>query len=261
MAANDVNTRSNNIANGSAKVPSALKVTFWNDMLKLEFAPELPEMKRTETRRYDWDNTWITCISRAKCNELFEQYETIIKPAIKSKTAESVSIPIASVNLLTISTGVGEDGFYEDNDVHPYIELVKNVDPATLKSDTSIRYEFVHGEVIHGYNRATGDFKERELTCNELDTFMKDLNGFREASSKTYVHAARCVDKAYKDSITNGLHKIGEKVGADLSFTSSYNRDGMGYGSIFDKSNGGKGDAAPTQSYGALEDLEELPFN
>lgn len=255
--ATDTNTRNNTMANGSARIPSALKVSYWNDMVKLEFAPELPESRRTETRRYDWDNVWITCISRAKCNELYAGYEQMILPKIKERQPDSISVPIADVNLLTIGVDVTED-----NALHPYVELVKNVDPQTLKSDTTIRYEFNYGEIIHGYIKETGEFKQRILTCNELDTFMKDLNGFREASSKSYVHAARCVDRAYKDNMTNSLRKIGEKVGADLSFTNSYNRDGMGYGSIFDKSNGGNGNAAPTQNYGTLEDLDDaLPFN
>ena len=254
----NVNTRNMAMTNGFAKIPSALQVTYWNDMVKLEFAPELPESKRTETRRYDYDNVWITCISRTKCNELYRQYEERIIPAINTKEQKRISIPIAGVNLLSIDTGVD---LYGDGGVHPFIELTKNVDPETLKSNTSIMYEFANGEYIVDHNSGTGSFAERVVTTNELDTFMRDMNSFRSASSKAYVHAARCVDKTFKDNLNSGLRKIGEKVGADLSFTSAYNRDGMGHGSIFDKSNGGTGGAAPRQQYGNLDDLDELPFD
>ena len=255
----NVNTRNMSVTNGSAKIPSALDVTYWNDSVKLKFNPELPESKRTETRRYDYDNGWITCISRTKCNELAKQYEEIIIPSLKNNEQKSVSIPIAGVNLLSINTGVD---LYGDGKAHPYLELVKNVDPQTLKSDTSIMYEFNYGEYIVDYDKTTGNFAERVLTMNELDTFMKDLVSFREASSKSYVHAARCVDRAYKDSITNSLKKIGEKVGADLSFTSSYHKSLLSKLDQNDKNNGGKGNDAPKQQYDNLEDLGdiELPF-
>lgn len=254
----NITTRSTSLTNGFSKIPSVLEVTYWNDMVKLGFTPELPETKRTETRRYDYDNQWITCISRQKCNELYRLYEEIIMPAISSKEQKRVSIPIAGVNLLSIDTGVE---LYNDGAVHPYIELTKNIDPETLKSDTSIMYEFSHGEYILDHNPQSGEFAERVITENECDLFMKDLIAFREASTKAFVHAARCVDRAYKDNINNSLKKIGEKVGADLSFANTYNREGMGHGSIFDKSNGGNGDTAPRQNYNSIDDLDELSFN
>lgn len=254
----NVTTRNMSLTNGFAKIPSALEVTYWNDMVKLVFSPELPESKRTETRRYDYDNQWTTCISRMKCNELYKLYEEILVPAMKEKKQKRVSVPIAGVNLLSVDTGVD---LYNDGDVHPYIELTKNIDPETLKSDTSIMYEFAHGEYILDHNPKSGEFAERVITTNECDVFMKDLVVFREACTKSFVHAARCVDRAYKDNISNSLRKIGEKVGADLSFMSTYSREGMGHGSIFDKSNGGNGNAAPRQQFSNIDDLDELPFD
>lgn len=253
-----VNTRNTSMTNGFAKIPSALEVSYWDDMVKLAFSPELPESKRTETRRYDYDNQWVTCISRAKCNELYNLYETLIKPAFQKKEQQRVSVPIAGVNLLSIDTGVD---LYGDGEVHPFIELTKNVDPTTLTSNSSIMYEFATGEYILNHDPKSGNFSERVVTQNECDTFMKDLVVFREASSKSYVHAARCVDRAYKDSISNSLKKIGEKVGADLSFMNTYSRDGMGHGSIFDRNNGGNGSAAPSQQFQNIDDLAELPFD
>lgn len=251
----NINTRNMVMTNGFARIPSALEVSYWNDGVRLAFSPELPESRRTETRRYDYDNQTITVITRQKCNELAEQYEEILKPAIKRKEQKRISIPIADVNLLSIDTGVT---LYQDGNVHPFLELTKNINPETLIGSTSIMYEFNSGEYIIDHDPKTGNFAERIVTENELDLFMKDLSSFREASSKTYIHAARCVDNAFKNSITSSLKKIGERVGADMSFMGSYSRDGMGHGSIFDKSNGGTGDPAPKQQYGALEDLDDL---
>ena len=249
------NTKNMSITNGYAKIPSAMEVSYWDDMVKLAFSPELPESKRTETRRYDYDNQWITCMTRMKCNELYKAYEDEIIPALKNKEQCRVSVPVAEVNQIAIDTGVS---LYDDGECHPFIELVKNIDPNTRISSTTIMYEFYPGEYISNHNPATGDFGERIITHNELSVFMSDLIAFRNASSKAYIHAARCVDRAYKDNINTSLQKIGEKVGADISFRANYRRDGVGHGSIFDNANSSQSQSATPQQYSSLEDLDDL---
>jgi hypothetical protein len=254
-----VNTRNGNSTNGRAKVPTALEVSYWDDMVKLSFSPELPESLKTETKRYDYDNQWTTCIVRAKCNELVNAYTEIILPALNDNKQERVSITVANVNSIAIDTGVD---LYNDGECHPFIEFVKNIDPETLKSNEKISYEFSKGDFIHGHNPVTGEFKERVITHNELYNFVKDLDTFRDAASKTYVHAARCVDRTWKDALTNNLQKIGEKVGADLSYHGNYRRDGMGYGSIFDKPAANTGATVDQHVISSMDELEEsLPFN
>ena len=66
----NVNTRGASFKNSTSEKPCALLVTYWNDMVRLEFAPELPENEQTENRKYDYKHTVSTCLTRAKCNEL-----------------------------------------------------------------------------------------------------------------------------------------------------------------------------------------------
>lgn len=252
------NTRGYTTSNGRAGIPSALEVSYWDDMLRLAFTPELPENQKTETRRYDYNNSWITCISRDKANLLANAYEETIKDAIKNNVQKSVSIPVAGVNQLVLDTNV------VDGVSHPLLKLVKDINPDTLKSDRVISYEFNTNELIVDYNEKEGKFGKRLLLNNELDVFIHDLSSFREASGKAYVHAYRTVERTYKDMVLDNTRKIGEKVGAEISYNSNYRRDGMGYGSIFDKNNNNS-EKAPTSSVGSMEELdmalEELPFD
>lgn len=249
------NTRSATLVNTKSIIKPVLLVTsFWDDMLKLVFCPELPENQRTETKRFDRENGIITCISREKCNELANLYENEIKPKLEDTTSPkedfSVSVTIADVNQLAIGIRVGEDGEY-----HSVISLIKGIDPATLVCNNVIEFEFPKGEYIVNYKPQDGTFGERKVTHNGIDVFCKDLGDFRAASSKAYIHAARCVDRTYKDMIHDGIVAIGEKVGANMNTGGTGNsRYGRTSGSIFDKNGSDAPMNVPTMS---LDELEE----
>lgn len=261
-----INTRSVSMANSrSVTEPLLVLTSFWDDMLKLVFYNRLPENQRSENRQFDMEHGTITCISREKCNELANLYEDEIKPRLKNTEAEkkpySVSVPIANVNQLAIGISVTEEGEYRT-----YLELIKDIDPDTLTSKRVFHFEFPMGEYIVGYNPENGSFKERCLTHNGVDVFCKDLGDFRSASSKAYVHAARCVDKAYKDMIHGGIVAIAEKVGASIPTQGIGNsRYGKPQGSIFDQSNNAPNMNIPTMSLDELESelaaADEVPLS
>lgn len=254
-----VNTRSVTLANTkSIMTPVLMETSFWDDMLKVVFYPELPESQRTENRRFDRENGTITCISRDKCNELVNIYKDEIKPKMKDTESPKedifLSVPVADINQIGIGLKVGEDGEY-----HGYISLIKGIDPDTLISNNVIDFEFPRGEYIVNYNPKDGSFGERRVTNNGMDVFCHDLNEFRRASGKAYVHAARCVDRAYKDMVYGGIVAIGEKVGANVqpmggTGNSRYGRTGS-QGSLFDRDGGASSPMnIPTMS---LDDLEK----
>lgn len=235
-----VNTRSASLTNKKTTMtPILLLTSFWDDMLKLTFCPELPESQRTENRRFDRDHGTITCISRDKCNELYNIYKEQIEPVLKDEAAEKknvfYSVTVADVNQVGIGLRIGEDGEY-----HSYISLIKDINPETLICNNITEFEFPKGEYVENYNPKDGSFGERKFTHNGLDVFCKDLNEFRRASGKAYVHAARCVDRSYKDMVYDGIVAIGEKVGASIQTSgngnSRYGRTGQG--SLFDRDGG-----------------------
>lgn len=250
-----VSTRGYHTTNGAAEKASAFAWDFLDDMLKISITPELPESEQSETRRYDYKNSWITCITRLKCLDLYNNIKEVVLPAAKEKTETFVSVPVAEVNQFGFGIRFDEKGS------HPYVKLIRNIDPSSLTSSTEIEYEFRKGEVIINYNNETGKFDERVLGDTEMYLFINDLEEFIKASSKAYNHADRVVDKTYKDLVLNSVRAIGNKVGADIPSYNSAQRAGARYGgaSLFDSN----ASQAPSSTITSLNEIgidDDLPF-
>ena len=228
-----VMTKGGHYINSRQETPCALDINYYDDMVRIQFAPELPKSKQTETRRYDYENVIMTALTRAKCNELYNAYEKVIRPAFENCEDTCVSIVLANVNLLTIGTGV------VDGTPHPYISFCKGLDATTLVApkENRLKYEFNTGEYVLGYNHETGEYKQRVITCNEIELFFNDLKNIRDASSNAYIHTDRVVSRYNNDQIHNKLNRIGEKLGLELSTKPRYSRGSGGSGSIFDTAN------------------------
>lgn len=225
-----VSTKGGHFINPRQETPCALDITYYDDMVRIQFAPELPAGKQTENRRYDYENSVMTALTRAKCNELCNAYETVIRPAIEQCEDTSVSVSLAGTNLFIIGTGV------KDGAPHPYLCFCKDLNPDTLiaPTDKRMKYEFNTGEYVLGYNPNTGEYKSRVITCNEIDLFFHDMKNIRNASSNAYVHTERVVNRYTKDTLDSKINRIGEKMGLDLSTKTRFVKGGGGRGSIFD---------------------------
>lgn len=238
-----VTTRSMTLRNSYAKIPCALEITFYNDMVRLGFVPPLPEGQRGENKLYDYNNSVITFLSRAKCHELYLKYQACIKPAIEAKKQMFISVEVGDAkNHIGISTGVNNS---TDGEAHPCLILIRGIDPQEKKSNDVILYEFRKGTVYEDYNPITGETAKIVQTDSELDMFMEDLETARAAVSKAYVHSSRVVDKAYKDMVLEAIRSIQDKLGIQQATGNgnrtggrSYNASGLGYGSIFNQPQG-----------------------
>lgn len=251
----DTNTRSHTYRNSKSTIceNSAIVVSYWEDMVKIAFTAELPSQLQTDSRRWDYDSQVVTCIPREKCNDIYNGYISIIKPAIDAKKNSSIGIIVGGSNMIVVGTGVDK----ANGEVAPYIALHKNINPNTRLAESTYMYQFNKGEIITGYNSETGEAESSIDTNNELDVFMKDLDSFRSASSKAFVHSARCVDKTFKDILLNDLIAIGKKTGVDLSFTgnTNNNRGASFSGAMF--TNKPASSDLPSET---ITELDDLPF-
>lgn len=248
-----VRTRDIQFMNTRSAIQSALEVTFSDDMIRLTFTPPLPEAKRGEKRFFDYDNQVYTALARVKVQELLNRYEEIIVPALEAKVNKTISVPVGTVNQFGIGTGVG---LVDDDEVHPYVFLIRDIDSETLTSNNVIAYVFGESESLEDYEPKTGEYKVRKVGHAEFDLFISDLREFKAASSKSYVHAARCVDRAYKDMISGNIEKLMEHSGIEIPREGGRGNRNTNYGSIF---SGGPKSSTPaeTTSYSNFDDLAE----
>lgn len=269
----NITTRGQIFRNSRATIPCAMRVSFYDDMMRIGFIPPLPEDQRGEKKLFDYNNEVITNISRKNCNLLYTQYQEKLLPAMQRKENKCVTVKVGeSENHLGLSTGInlGTDG-----ECHPALILIRNISKETNKSQDIILYEFEKATVYEDYNPITGENGSVYTLDNEFDMFIRDLETFRAASSKAYVHNDRVVDDAYKTMVSGLLKDIGAKVGVDLSKYTYNNRNrsssasGYGYGTIFGSEGGNGGEGAPTRQITSMDEMEQymnppddgLPFN
>ena len=247
-------TKGAHMINPRQATPCAMDISYYDDMVRIQFAPELPAGKQTETRRYDYENVLITALTRAKCNELCNAYKAVIRPAIENCEDATISISLAGTNLFMVGTGVTDDT------PHPYICLCKDLNPETLiaPNDKRMKYEFNTGEYVLGYNPNTGEYKSRVITCNEIDLFFHDLENIRNASSNAYVHTDRVVNRYTRDTLDSKINRIGEKMGLDLSTKTKYTRGGGGRGSIFDNMTSSSNEQPTSAPITSIDDIDAL---
>lgn len=242
-----VNTRGYHTSNSAAIKAAACEWSFQGEMLKIIITPELPEHEQTERRRYDYDHSWITCISRLKCMDLYNQMKLTVLPSMQAKENIFVSVPVAEVNQF------GFGAFFDDKGCHGYLKLIRNINPTDLTSNDEIVYEFRKGEIIVNYDNKSGKFDDRQLNETEMLLFISDLDNFIRASSKAYNHANRVVDKTYKDMVVSNIRAVGTKVGAELPSYNSAQRSGARFGqtSLFNNNSA----QAPSDTIMSLDDL------
>lgn len=256
-----VNTSCAHKVNGTASANNikqcALDIDYYDDRIKITFSPQLPLEEQTEKRKYDYNyqNQIVTLLTREKANELATAFENVMKPKLLKGEPETISVPIAGVNQLAITTEQGDNGI-----LRAKLKLIKNIEPNSLIADGGnvYEYEFNTGEYILGYDETNGSFKDRVITYNELNLFIKDLESVVSAFSNAYVHTDRCVNRYWKDTIDDKLNKIGGAQGLDLAYKP---RNNGTTGSIF-SGHTAQQTSTPTATITNLDELEsELPFS
>lgn len=269
-----VQTRTNAVRSDKVATPILLLPSYQNDMMKLSFCNELPASQQTETKRFDRQNPIVTCVTREKCNVLYDGYKDLIEPMIKGekeKEFKSVSVTVADVNQVALVLEKDDNGDWKAK-----LKLMRGINPDTLVCDNIVDFTFPMGEYIVDYDPKTGNFGDRKITYNGIEVFVSDMHEFSHAASKAYVHAARCVDKSYKDMVYDAIVQIGHKLGVELkSYGNGTGNSRYGStGSIFDRgANNSSINSQPTMTLDELEQSlgdnfmnvpddadEELPF-
>ena len=210
-------TRSGKGYNSDQKVPVALEWSFTDDMMRLVFAPQLPESQRTEMRIYDYDKAWTTCLTRIKALELLRGVESRILPCLKSNEPLpseiiNVSVPVANVNSIGIGLFTDDSGAKST-----YLQFCKDIDGTSHVADRSIRYCFKKGQLIINHDQSTGAFDDMIITNIEFYMFLRDMSAFITEGSNAGVHAYRYVEKFFKDVISGNIISIAKAVNAPYS--------------------------------------------
>ena len=256
----NINTYGPTYRQPNSEKPCALTVAYWNEVIRIQFVPELPKSQQTTNRRYDYEHGVFCTVTRSKAKLLASQYKEVLADAIKNNQQMSRSVSISTNGQLMIDTNV------IDGEARPVLRFIQNIDSETLRSsvDDVLVYEFNRGEVIEDYNFTEGTFKGIIKPHFELEMFIDDLENFSEVMSMSYVHATKQADASFRDSILTKLDRIGEANGLNLNDKPNYSGNGGGgRGSIFTSNNSastGSSTQEPveSQNIGSLDELDSI---
>lgn len=217
----NVNTKALTLKNTEGRIPSALEIGFWNNLLSLKIYPPLDKDKITESNFFNWDINLNTALTMEKISILVRFIENDIYAAIEAGENTFKGVKVGDNNLVGI--GVTTEG----GDPIAYLAIFKDLSEDNVPG-SGIRYEFKNSEVVISYDPNAGK-KETKLYSGELALFHDMLKASIVGLSNATVHADRVVNRAYKEKTTAAIDAIAVKVGASAptrSNNNSYNRGG-----------------------------------
>lgn len=198
----DVNTTGRQYYNSEGKHKSTLELGFWNKMISLKFYPMLPKDKITETERFDYNNGMFTSMSTERAVHMAELIEKEIIPAIEAgEKVTGKGYPIGSDSAMVVGTDS------QDDQTYGYIALLRKIDRDTMVPAEGMVYQFNTVLTIESYDYENGDFSAGKSGTMEIREFAKQLRAAAESLIGASAHAARFIDKWYRD-------RIAEAVGA-----------------------------------------------
>jgi hypothetical protein len=137
----NVNTNGIQFYNMEGIEPSTLQLNFWNGLLALKICPALPENKREESKKYDYE-TFITCLmTPQRICDLLRILEREFYPAYLNNPSNVRSDSVAS------GEGFIQLSAVQSKDKEQFsiaLTIFKDVD-TNAKTDSYLCYEFRKG--------------------------------------------------------------------------------------------------------------------
>lgn len=211
----NVNTNGIQFYNMESFDPSTLQLNFWNGLLALKICPALPENKREDMKKYDYD-TFITCLlTPQKAYDLYRVAIDEFYPSYKENpnSVKSIGVPSGD-GFIQISSGYKIPG-YTGKEAGIVLTIYKDVD-SNAKTDSMISYEFRKGSIIREYNNRTGEFDDDRTVDSEFFAFMLYLKESSKALTEAYAHSVRYSDRFYRAKEISNSQKVMEALNISI---------------------------------------------
>lgn len=222
------NTNGFQFYNIESSDPSTLQLNYWNGLLALKICPALPENKRGDSKKYDYD-TFITCILTAqKAYDLYRVASTEFYEAYRKnpETVKSVGVPSGD-GFLQISNGINIPDYKISGEIPIVLTIYKDID-SSAKTDSFISYEFRKGSIIRNYSNVNGEFEDDRTVDSEFSTFLLYLKEGSKALTEAFAHSVRYSDRFYRAKEISNSQKIMSALNIET--------DGRGYKRVSDES-------------------------
>lgn len=179
---------------------STLAVGYYDRFMSLRINPSLPEEKKTNSSRYDYETTVQTALTADKVMALLTGINEKIYPAINGGKNRAVGVPVGADGIVSIAY-LAEEGLLT-------LGLYKGLDPETKKPKESLSYQFKPTMIVENYDPQTGNFSTENIE-SEFVVFVGFLQKFVEAVGLCEVHMMRYGDRFFRDKLMGGNSNSG----------------------------------------------------
>lgn len=188
--------------------PSTMVMSYWNQNLAIKIHPALPENKRTENSKYDYEVFAGAYLNINKAKVLLKAiFEYFIPENQKNPNSDvSYAVPTGA-GMIEISNGIK---FGKKNSI--IIAIYDKVDSETEKCEDYILFEFLTTKIKSNYSKDSGKSKEIEID-GEFSVFTDYLVNFVAAMTYAYAHAERNVNKYSYEKQTENMKSIMTALG------------------------------------------------
>lgn len=233
---------------------TAVKFSFWNNMLKVVIAPK---SKNNATNNgdafstFDWtDGTTCAFITPIKAKMLHDEIE---KFQNNPEGYTNVGIPLgASGNGIIYICNGKEFGIN-----NPCMVIITVNNEGDAESTAVYEFKTQYNFAIRNYDVSNKNFERVFYDTIELDTFKVLLQQYYEAMSGAIAYSVINTNMRNNVRVKKSLEAIASKVGADLGYgNSNYGSSRRTGSSFFNNSNTGNSKPEPLFQNTTLEDLE-----
>lgn len=164
---------------GGEPYASTLKLSSWNDFIKLTINPVLPADQRTEgSNVFDYSVSMATALTTERVVLLLKAIKAEIIPALEEGRSASVAVNVAKVNRVGVMT----------NGVAVCLMIYRNIDPQTNLPEEKFGYIFNNDSYISDYNESDGTTGGAKVVTSEFNAFVVFLEESVKAATGVYVH-------------------------------------------------------------------------
>lgn len=179
---------------------STLKYDFWDKYISIKLHPALPADKMTANEKFDYDQSIISALSGKKALKLAKYLTDIIEGDLIAKGEKYCKgVPIGTNNGIFVGVAVPNEG-----SPYGYLLVTRNIDPETKKPEVAMYYQFTD-EMGVDYDIETGNFDTEQDQLIEMELLRDALKADAITLIGATAHAARHIDKYYRDSIANAV--------------------------------------------------------
>lgn len=199
-----VNTNGRRLSNLDGDVQSAIEMVHWNSMLTIRITPALPEGQRTESKNFNDDDVMQCALSADRLVHLSTGIIEKVIPAIEKGEDAQTIVPLGSDGVFGIYTR------NEGGKQNTFVLIAKGLNAQTRIPESHLIYKFKSTVALENYNPSTGDFSTVADDTAELRILLAHMQESVKASTQSYVHAHRVVDRSFRESILGALGVSGK---------------------------------------------------